>query len=187
VPISASFSDTNVDNAILPPQNPPVRIDNPSASETTQMARDIDAGAATDDSMSCLQIDTPEISIPGDTMKRSTVRTLRGILKKPRRYSKDSKILETDGCADAPKQTKSDSNSTTDSVVPEVSSQHSEELRLQPDRDLESQPPEPDTVELSSYKIKRGSLQMAAFDRLLFAKRGAELRDEYMRGFPVTE
>ena len=30
-------------------------------------------------------------------------------------------------------------------------------------------------------EVKRGSLQLAALDRRLFAKRGQELRDEYMR------
>jgi hypothetical protein len=67
-----------------------------------------------------------------------------------------------------------DSNSTGEDVIPEISRQSDEE-KTQLDQ-ISIKNPDP-----RSYTTRRASLQMAALDRLLFAKRGAALRDEYMR------
>jgi hypothetical protein len=121
----------------------------------------------------------PEISVDSDTqdiVKRSPVKALRGILKKPRRHSKDTKFPEIERIV----AESNNVNPAGQSMVPNVPSQRSDEDYIQPNPSPELQTRVSETIDRSSY---RGSLQMAAFDRILFAKRGAELRNEYMREF----
>ena len=123
------------------------------------------------------QSDTPETSGADDVIRRSSVRVLRGILKKPRRHSKELKVQEME---ETTVRREFQSDSIDQSVIPEISSEHSDdELPQGPQVTIESR--NQTGTNLTSYKLQRGSLQMAAFDRILFAKRGAELRDEYMR------
>jgi hypothetical protein len=122
--------------------------------------------------------DTPETSGTEDIVRRSSVRVLRGILKKPRRHSREIKVQEIEETRLPRQRANGESASIDQSIIPEISSQHSDDDQSQPNR-IES-PTKPET-NLATYKAQRGSLQMAAFDRVLFAKRGAELRDEYMR------
>jgi hypothetical protein len=124
------------------------------------------------------QTDTPETSGTEDIVRRSSVRVLRGILKKPR-YSREIKTQEIQETRLRREQANGESASIDQSIIPEISSQHSDDEQSQPNDPIES-PTKPET-NLAAYKPQRGSLQMAAFDRILFAKRGAELRDEYMR------
>jgi hypothetical protein len=125
------------------------------------------------------QTDTPETSGTEDIVRRSSVRVLRGILKKPRRYSKEIKTQENQETRLRREQVNGESASIDQSIIPEISSQHSDDEQSQPNNRIES--PTKAETNLATYKPQRGSLQMAAFDRILFAKRGAELRDEYMR------
>ena len=125
------------------------------------------------------QTDTPEMSGTEDIVRRSSVRVLRGILKKPRRYSREIKTQQNQETRLRREQVNGESASIDQSIIPEISSQHSDDDQSQPNNPIES-PTKPET-NLATYKPQRGSLQMAAFDRILFAKRGAELRDEYMR------
>jgi hypothetical protein len=128
---------------------------------------------------------TPDNSAAEETIKRSTVKTLRGILKKPRRYSKESKIQECEKNGNGPAE--SNHTSSSDGIIPEISSQHSDEKQSRSADNTDTKSPSTGTgttvPERLLFQIPHGSLQMAAFDRLLFAKRGAELRDEYMRDF----
>ena len=142
----------------------------------------LEAGILTDESVDSLQVEIPENPPADETVKRSSVRALRGILKKPRRPSRDINPPEVQDDPDLPPQSSGALNSTAGITVPEVSGQYLDEVQSPPDPCTE-QNAKPNGVELSSYKIQRGSLQMAAFDRVLFAKRGAELRSEYMRDF----
>jgi hypothetical protein len=158
------------------------KLENAIVSQTEQLTMSLDVGISTDDSGSSLPVETLESSAPEGIVKRSSVRALRGILKKPRKYSKDAKFPERQDVIHQPKEPNL-LNSTADSVVPEVSSQHSDETPTIPDATLESRPTKTEATDLSPYKMQRGSLQMAAFDRVLFAKRGAELRNEYLRDF----
>ena len=125
------------------------------------------------------QTDTPETSGTEDIVRRSSVRVLRGILKKPRRHSREIKSQEIQETRLRRERVNGESASIDQSIIPEISSQHSDDEQSQPNNPIES-PTKPET-NLAAYKLQRGSLQMAAFDRILFAKRGAELRDEYMR------
>jgi len=125
------------------------------------------------------QTDTPETSGTEDIVRRSSVRVLRGILKKPRRYSREIKTQQNQETRLRREQVNGESASIDQSIIPEISSQHSDDEQSQLNNPIES-PTKPET-NLATYKPQRGSLQMAAFDRILFAKRGAELRDEYMR------
>lgn len=180
VQILASANNEDVDNTIEQDTNNR-NLKNAIVPHTGQLPVSVDAGISTDDSGSSLPIETLESSAPEGTTKRSSVKALRGILKKPRKYSKDAKIPERQHVIHQPKEPNVLSP-TADSVVPEVSSEHSDETPTIP-ADLESQPTKTEATDLSPYKIERGSLQMAAFDRVLFAKRGAELRNEYLRDF----
>jgi hypothetical protein len=184
VHLSASSGDTGVGNGNVPPGNSKIaQVENSPFPNSSHPAMPREAGILlTDESFDSLHVEIPEISPPEETVKRSTVRALRGILKKPRRQSRDIKPPEVLADLDLPPQSNGDMNSTAGGIVPEVSSQHSDEIHSPPDPSTD-QPTKPNGVELSSYKIQRGSLQMAAFDRVLFAKRGAELRNEYMRDF----
>ena len=97
-----------------------------------------------------LDVETSERPVSMGNVRRSSVRGLRGILKKPRQEvlpPKEDMIPET-------------SETEPESIVP---------------KDLGHME--------SDVKTKRASFQLAAFDRLMFAKRGAELRNEYMRDF----
>lgn len=183
VRIPTSSSDAPVDNINLPPEDPRNgNVESSFASDPVQLAIPVDAGISTDDSGSYLPVEISENSTSEEIIKRSSVRALRGILKKPRRFSRDAKIPERQESSHQPKEPVR-LDSMADSMVPEVSSQHSDETQTEPSAVRESQPPKIENTDLSSYKIQRGSLQMAAFDRVLFAKRGAELRNEYLREF----
>lgn len=130
--------------------------------------------------VSPLQDETLDIPPAEEHIKRSSVRTLRGILKKPRRFSKDAKVLDGQGAAGAPGEPAEMSNAVPEGVIPEISNNHSDE-EYNKSKDGSSQSPGKSNGIGSSYKIQRGSLQLGPFDRLVYAKRGAELRDEYMR------
>ena len=93
-----------------------------------------------------------ERGVSMDNVRRSSVRALRGILKKPR-----PEIQPT------PKEDVVDELPAIMEQIPKVQPQESDDG--------------------SREQTKRASLQMAAFDRLMFAKRGAELRNEYLRDF----
>jgi hypothetical protein len=93
-----------------------------------------------------------ERGVSMENVRRSSVRALRGILKKPRQ--------------ETPTPPKED-------VV--------HELPVIVEQIPKAQPTEVD--EGNRDQTKRASLQMAAFDRIMFAKRGAELRNEYLRDF----
>lgn len=177
VQILASANNEGVDNTIEQDTNNG-NLKNAIVSHTGQLPEPLDAGISTDDSGSSLPVET---SAPEGMVKRSSVKALRGILKKPRKYSKDAKIPERQHVIHQPNEPHV-LDSTVDSVVPEVSSEHSDETPTTP-ADFESQPTKTEATDLSPYRIQRGSLQMAAFDRVLFAKRGAELRNEYLREF----
>jgi hypothetical protein len=128
-----------------------------------------------------LSDDTPETSGTEDIVRRSSVKVLRGILKKPRRHSREVKMNEVTEIRSRRGHTNGDAGSIDQSIIPEISSQHSDEEQSQsPVKPTES-PTNPEPRDTALYKLERGSLQMAAFDRILFAKRGAELRDAYMR------
>jgi hypothetical protein len=184
VQILASSNNEPVDDTIEMPlkDTNQGKLEDAVVSQTGQFTVPLDASISTDDSGSSLPVGTLESSAPEGTLRRSSVRALRGILKKPRKYSKDAKFPERQDVIHQPKEPNR-LNSTADSVVPEVSSQHSDETPTIPDASLESQPTKTEATDLSPYKMHRGSLHMAAFDRVLFAKRGAELRNEYLRDF----
>lgn len=131
-------------------------------------------------SASWQQTDTPETSGTEEIVRRSSVRVLRGILKKPRKQSREIKVQEIEEIRLQRDQINGESTSIDQSIIPEISSQHSDGDEVQQHDPLVVSPTKLGN-DLASYKLQRGSLQMAAFDRILFAKRGAELRDEYMR------
>jgi hypothetical protein len=93
-----------------------------------------------------------ERGISMENVRRSSVRALRGILKKPRQE------IPTP---------------PTEDVVHDLPAIVEQVPKVQPT----------EAEEGSRDHMKRSSLQMAAFDRIMFAKRGAELRDEYLRDF----
>ena len=94
--------------------------------------------------------ETSERPVSEGKVRRSSVRVLRGILKKPRQEVPPLK----------------------EEVIPETPEADRESIVQKDSGDMENDP-----------KTKRASLHLAAFDRLMFAKRGAELRNEYMRDF----
>jgi hypothetical protein len=112
------------------------------------------------------------------TVKQSTVTTLKGILKKPRRFSKEwHKSREQEVLSDRGEGSVTLSNPIEEGVIPEISSQHSDEKRNSAaDASRDAPPSTPDR-----RSLRISALQIAALDRVLFAKRGAELRDQYMR------
>jgi hypothetical protein len=179
VHLSASSGDAGVGDGNIPPNSK--QVENSPLPNSSNLATPLQAGTLTDESLDSVQVEIPENPPAEETTKRSTVRALRGILKKPRRQSRDINPPEVQANQCGSPQSDGELNSTG-GIVPEVSSQHSDETQSPPDPSTD-QPAKPNGVELSSYKIQRGSLQMAAFDRILFAKRGAELRNEYMRDF----
>jgi hypothetical protein len=93
-----------------------------------------------------------ERGVSMDNVRRSSVRVLRGILKKPRQ--------------ETPTPPKED-------IVPELPA-IAEQIPKVPPAEVD---------EGNHDRTKRASLQMPAFDRIMFAKRGAELRNEYLRDF----
>jgi hypothetical protein len=129
--------------------------------------------------------DSPQQAHPSDSTSSATEdhvsqpsprKALKSILKKGRRHSKDTtvsdvmEVKEPDVVVEHIRQTDS-----LRSAVAEITSQHS---------DVE-QPPEQEDLPLQSNEredhFRRTSFQIAALDRLLFARRGAVLREEYMR------
>jgi hypothetical protein len=176
VHLIASSADAGVGNDNLIPRNSDIEnVENTPFPNSNHPAEPLEAGVLTAQSVDSVQVEIPENPPVDDTLKRSTARALRGILKKPRRQSRDIKPPEVECDPDLPPQSNGDLNPTAEGIVPEVSNQHSDEVQNPPDSS--------NGVELSSHKIQRGSLQMAAFDRVLFAKRGAELRNQYMQDF----
>jgi hypothetical protein len=138
--------------------------------------------SSSDNSIPTPQSENLDDSNTQDIAKRSPVKTLRGILKKPRRYSKDARSPEKEDTTTVHNKP-NDTNATREDIIPNVSIQQLDKDHPQPNPNAEPQTRVLESVDRSSYRIPRGSLQMAAFDRILFAKRGAELRDEYMREF----
>jgi hypothetical protein len=96
-------------------------------------------------------VEVSERPVSLQNVRRSSVRALRGILKKPRQEVPPAPKVE---------------------VVQETPIAAEPERTVQILKDME------DTED--DKRTKRASLKLAAFDRLMFAKRGAELRDEYM-------
>ena len=183
VHLSASSGDAGVGDGSVPPRNPNIdKVENTPFPTPNHPVMPLEPGVLPDESVDSFQLEIPENPSPDAALKRSSVRALRGILKKPRRQSRDVKPPEVECDPNPPPQPNGDLNSVAEGIVPEVSTQHSDEVQNPPDPSTD-RPAKPSSVELSSYKIQRGSLQMAAFDRVLFAKRGAELRNEYMRDF----
>lgn len=130
---------------------------------------------------------------PDETVKRSTVRVLRGILKKPRRFSKEVQTCHeekpevTEPQLSSPEST-GDLSSLPGGIVPEISSRHSDDDNsLRATHQSIRSPLALDDTPISPLSVQRGSLQLPAFDRMLFAIRGAELRDQYMRGSVMME
>jgi hypothetical protein len=130
---------------------------------------------------------------PDESVKQSAVKALRGILKKPKRRSKEeSKLLEVPELVIAPGSSQaSAASSVAGGIVPEISSRHSDDensgdleelggLKKRGGSMLVDKKGEVEEKRVSRG-IQRGSLQLASFDRTLFAIRGAELRNEYMR------
>lgn len=114
-----------------------------------------------------------------EPVKRSTVRVLKGILKKPRRFSKDKDILIVESTS-ATQEEASDQNE--EGVVPQISTAHSDEERSEStDANKTSTPENAEPPGSSHHLTHRGALQLPEFDRMLFAIRGAQLRDEYLR------
>jgi hypothetical protein len=119
---------------------------------------------------------------------RSTVKVLKSILKKPRRWSVEVEKtkLDTEVMTDVPDEPSIDSSATANETISSLSLE-SKPIEHQPtavpvNGDTHAQAAEVvNGSSLSSHKPPRSSLQIAAFDRKLFAIRGAELRDEYMR------
>jgi hypothetical protein len=128
--------------------------------------------------------------LPQDKGIRSTVKVLKSILKKPRRWSVEVENAKID--KDAPTIPLDEPNIDSATIAQQtepspppnhnlVSDIHStENVTAQAvginGRDLKSSP----------QALPRSSLQLAPFDRKLFAIRGAELRNEYMRDNPAS-
>jgi hypothetical protein len=183
---SEVFSDEIISDLSVPQVNRKARNGTELRSTALENNRHVTPDPPMDSSeasASGQQTDTPETSGTEDIVRRSSVRVLRGILKKPRRYSREITTQENQETRLETRlqreQVNGESASIDQSIIPEISSQHSDDEQSQPNNPIES-PTKPET-NLATYKPQRGSLQMAAFDRILFAKRGAELRDEYMR------
>jgi hypothetical protein len=123
---------------------------------------------------------------------RSTVKVLKSILKKPRRWSVEVEKTKSDTevRTDVPDEPSIDSAATGNETISSLSLE-SKPIEHQPtavpvDGDTYAQAAEViNGSSLSSHKPPRSSLQIAAFDRKLFAIRGAELRNEYMRDTSV--
>jgi hypothetical protein len=184
VTIAASTDDANVGNIIEQPRENQIArtVEDTLISQPNQVTLPVDEGPSTDDSGCGPPVEISENTPVEETVKRSSVKVLRGILKKSRRYSKDAKTPEQEDTGNKPREPVR-ADSMADSVVPEVSSLHSDDAQPQAEVNIDDPLAKPENPDLSPYKIQRGSLQMAAFDRVLFAKRGAELRNEYLRGF----
>ena len=123
-----------------------------STSESVQQDSSVvsEADPGTQSGESDLHGETAERPVSMGKVRRSSVRGLRGILKKPRQEVPPPK----------------------EDVIPETPEASQESIVQKDSGDTES-----------DLKTKRASLHLAAFDRLMFAKRGAELRNEYMRDF----
>jgi hypothetical protein len=130
-----------------------------------------------------------------DTVKRSTVKVLRGILKKPRRFSKEvptslEEKVDVPSTQPSPKESSGDLSSLPGGVIPEISSRHSDDEGSPRGTSINvstSPPIAVETAPRSPLSMQRSSLQLPQFDRMLFAIRGAELREQYMRGSVVME
>ena len=112
-----------------------------------------------------------------EVVKTST-RKLRGILKKPKRISRDGHVTQNRETANSGEHIDS---RVYEGVIPEISTEHSDEDKSPGHHDTA------DTVDSHSPSAQRSSLQITAFDRLLFAQRGAILREEYMRELAAKE
>jgi hypothetical protein len=129
-----------------------------------------------------------------ETVKRSTVKVLRGILKKPRRFSKEvvqscvEEKTEVPATRPSPDESTGDSSSVAGGIIPEISSRHSDDDSSTPGINGTIRSPTVlNETPRSPLSMQRGSLQLPEFDRMLFALRGAELREQYMRGSIMME
>lgn len=180
-PSDASQEETKAEDSLFSPieQRSNPFVDAPSSDS---------ALLSNDDDSHKIQSDRPE-----EPVKRSTVKVLRGILKKPRRFSKEVQTYteEKPEVAEpqlSPQDSCGDLSSLPGGIVPEISSRHSDDdnsARVT-DESIRS-PLGLDDIPGSPVSVQRGSLQLPAFDRMLFAIRGAELRDQYMRGSVMME
>jgi len=156
------------------------------ASDSLRLMKSQHPAVTTEEFGSSTQDETLDTPPTGEIVRRSTVRVLRGILKKPRRFSKDAKILDSEETTGPLDESISTPKSAPEGVIAEISNMHSsDDEQNKPKDGMNQTSPISGGAGLNSppYKIQRGSLQMAPFDRMIFAKRGAELRDEYMRDF----
>jgi hypothetical protein len=165
----------------------PQVVEAPAASDGIHLTKPTSNGIAHKTSQNN-KIASNSLQLPDETVKQSAVKALRGILKKPKRRSKeDSKLLEVPKpIAPSASPEPSATSSFAGGIVPEISSKHSDDespMDMEELGGLRNRAPAPVSPEEKrvSRGIQRGSLQLAAFDRTLFAIRGAELRNEYMR------
>jgi len=119
---------------------------------------------------------------------RPSIRVLRGILKKPRRLSKVGSVGL--GPVRPVEQKVIQPPSIENNAVPTPSHDTGESSPLCEDEEnpaTESLPPMPKPENVDKRlgpmpgTIPKAALQMPSFDRMLFAIRGAQLRDEYMK------
>jgi len=119
-----------------------------------------------------------------DTVKRPKGRVLKSILKKPRRWSKEP---------DRPTEAQSSEKNRSMTRSQATNLTHSDNILQTSDTTSspsESRDPETRGSQVSitgvaspynAQTTERSAVQIAAFDRKLFAMRGAALRNEYMR------
>lgn len=114
-------------------------------------------------------------------MKRSSVRVLKGILKKPRRFSKFMEFNPSDSVV-SPDGSPRSLESVQDGIEAQISETHSDDGKVQCKADEGvSATPQPKDTAAQLPNTPRAALQLHEFDRMLFAIRGAQLRDEYMK------
>jgi len=128
--------------------------------------------------------------LPQDKGIRSTVKVLKSILKKPQRWSVEVENAKID--KEGPTVPLDEPNIDSATIAQQRETSPPPNRHQVTDihgtgnvaahvvgingRDLKSSP----------NALPRSSLQLAPFDRKLFAIRGAELRDEYMRDNPAS-
>lgn len=123
------------------------------------------------------------MAVPG-SVKRSTVRALKGILKKPRRFSKD---IETPPLEDPKLSDEAglEPGGIGEGMVGQITDTHSDDDDAgdQRNNDISVSDTEQTAqmADSSVHATSRSTFQLQEFDRMLFAIRGAQLRNEYLR------
>jgi hypothetical protein len=117
-------------------------------------------------------------------VKKPNIKVLRGILKKPRRPSKEAG--SDDPNAISPIQQTVHRSPSIENVAAPAHNTDADDSK--PDYDDSESLPEFSTTtgkidNINTHPLgpQKAALQMPSFDRMLFAIRGAQLRDEYMR------